>query len=220
MTQTVQLHDFVEIDYTGMLPEGNVFDTTSSEVAKKHGFHSEKGHYHSTVICVGEKQVLAGLDEQLINKEVGKTYTIKLLAEQAFGKRDVKKLQIVPLKTFEEHKVNPYPGLQIDVDGQMGFVTKVMGGRIIVNFNHPLAGKDVVYEVTIHRKVTDPVEKIKKFFETTLHVHDNQMKVELVDNKAVVELPFTLPQPLIDAFVKKLVELTQVKDIIFSSKKV
>ena len=63
------------------------------------------------------------------------------------GKKDVKKVQLVPLATFKEHKLNPHPGLQVDFDGKIGTVMRVSGGRVMVNFNHPLSGKEIIYEI-------------------------------------------------------------------------
>jgi len=40
MSEKIKLHDFVEIEYSGKLSDGTVFDTTSEEVAKEHHLHS------------------------------------------------------------------------------------------------------------------------------------------------------------------------------------
>ena len=149
MPEKIKLHDFVEVEYTGKLPDGLVFDTTVAEVAQQHNIHSDKMKYGPATVCVGEKQLLPGLDEQLVDKEVGKEYTVTLPPEHAFGKRDVKKVKIIPMNTFREHKTEPHPGLQIDVDGEVGTVNNISGGRVIVNFNHPLAGKELEFHVEV-----------------------------------------------------------------------
>ncbi len=218
MPEKIKSHDFVEVDYTGKLPDGHVFDTTLAQVAQEQHIHSEKTKYGPATICVGEKQLLPGLDEQLVDKEVGKEYTITLSPEHAFGKRDVKKVKIIPMNTFREHKMQPQPGLQIDVDGEMGIVSNISGGRVIVNFNHPLAGKEVVYTFKIRRRVEDPAEQIVSFLSMSFRIPENQMKVEVKDGKAVVELPVSLPPPLTDALMKKLGDLTKVKEIEFRVK--
>ena len=163
MVDKIKNHDFVEIDYTGKLLDGTIFDTTLEKVAQENNISNEKAKYKPAIICVGEKQLLPGLDDQLADKEVGKEYTINISAEDAFGKRDIKKMKIIPMNTFREHKMQPQPGLQINVDGEIGVVSRVSGGRVIVNFNHPLAGKEVSYIFTINRKITDVKEKISSF---------------------------------------------------------
>ncbi len=218
MADKVKLHDFVELDYTGKLTDGTIFDTTSEAVAKDNNLFSEKTKYGPLIICVGEKQVLPGLDEELIEKELGKEYTITIPPEKAFGKRDIKRLKVIPVNTFRDHKLAPHPGLQIDVDGEMGTVTSVSGGRVIVNFNHPLAGKEVVYTIKVNRVVTDSQEQIKAFLNATLRIPESQIKVELKEEKATVELPVMLPPPLVDALTKKVVEVTGLKDMTFTAK--
>ncbi len=213
MADKVKHHDFIEVDYTGKLTDGTIFDTTVEEVAKKNNFFSEKQKFGSIVICVGEQQILPGLDAGLVDKEIGQEFTITLTPENAFGKRDIKNLKIVPISTFKQHKMNPYPGLQIDVDGQMGTVMRLSGGRVTVNFNHPLAGKEIVYEVKVHRKLTDTKEKIIAFLNTSLKVPLNNINVEIKEGSASVTMPINFPEQLNEMIGKKLAELTGLKEI-------
>src|SRR3989338_5448564 len=216
MTEKIQHHDFIELDYTGSLPEEVVFDTTVRSVAQQNGIFSDKAAYGPVIICVGEQQILPGLDAQLVGKEIGREYTIVLAPEAAFGKREVKKMKIVPSSTFQEHKVQPHPGLQIDMDGERGIVTRVAGGRVMVNFNHPLAGKEVQYTFTIHRKIIQKQEQIAAFLNTTLLIPARKMSVKIDQEKAGVELPMDLPPQFTDVLGKKLAELTGLKEITFS----
>ncbi len=213
MPNHIQHHDFIELDYTGRLADGPLFDTTSEKVAKQHNLPTANKKFGSVVICVGEQQILPGLDAQLVGKEVGKEYTIKLLPEQAFGKRDIKKMKIIPMGTFREHQTEPQPGLQIDVDGEMGTVARVSGGRVMVNFNHPLAGKEVVYEIRILRQVTDQKEQITAFLNMGLRIPEDKINVEIAEGKATIQLPFQLPAPFTEELGKKLAELTGLKGV-------
>lgn len=218
MAEKVKLHDFVEIEYTGKLVDGTVFDTTVEDVAKNNKLFSSKVKYKPATICIGEKQLLAGLDAQLVDKEVGQSYTITLKPVEAFGKRDVKNMRIVPMSTFKEHNLQPQPGLQIDVDGEMGVVTQISGGRVIVNFNHPLAGREVMYDFKILNKITSAKEQVELFLATSLRLPKEMLKVHVLEGKASVELPFTLPESFLDALKKKLVELTGLKEIVITGK--
>ncbi len=222
MAETIQVHDFVEVDYTGKLPDGSVFDTTSADVARKSAIVSEKTSYGSLVICVGERQILPGIDAQLVGKEVGREYMMNLSAEQAFGKRDIKKMKIVPINNFREHNLLPQPGLQVDVDGEIGFVTSVSGGRVIVNFNHPLAGKDVVYSVLVKRKVTDVKEKIEYYISSTFRLKKEvvHVVVDMGAGKAQVEVPFMLPAQFFEAMSKKLQDIVGLKEVVIQGTQV
>ncbi|MDP3698018.1 MAG: peptidylprolyl isomerase [Nanoarchaeota archaeon] len=215
MSEKIQLHDFVEIDYTGKLADGTVFDTTSEKIAKEQHLHSPKQKYQPTVVCVGERQLLPGLDAQLVDKELGKEYTVTLPPEKAFGKRDIKQVKIIPMNMFQQHKVQPHPGLQVDVDGEMGMVSRVSGGRVIVNFNHPLAGKEVTYSYKVLRKVTDQKEKVSAFLSALLRLPAEAMKIEVKDNAATVSIPGELPTQISTTLAQKLVQLTGLKDILF-----
>lgn len=215
MSDKIQQHDFIEIEYTGKLTDGTVFDTTNERIAKEHHLYSPNRKYKPAVICVGERQILPGLDTQLVGKELGKEYTTNLLPEQAFGKRDIKHVRVIPLNAFQQHKVPPQPGLQVDIDGEIGIVTSVSGGRVVVNFNHPLAGKEVVYTFTVHKKITDQKEKVQAFLSSLFRMPPEQLKVEITENAAAVTLPGELPAQISTILGQKLMTLTGLKDILF-----
>ena len=216
--EKVKEKDFVKVDYTGKLPDGGVFDTTLEKVAKEHNIFSEKANYSPVTVCVGEKQIIPGLDEELEGKEIGKEYTITLPPEKAFGKRDIKKMRIVPMSTFREHKIDPHPGLQVDMDGEMGLVSRVSGGRIIVNFNHPLAGKEITYTFKINEKITDTKEKLTAFLHSTLRIPEDKIEAVVKDDKAEITLPMEFPLQITTMLAQKLVELTNLKDVLFQKK--
>ena len=219
MTETTKIKDFVEINYTGKLADGTIFDTTLENVAKDNNNFNPKANYTPMKICIGEKQVLPGLDEQLKDKEIGKTYNIKLSAEKAFGKRDVKKVQLIPLASFKEHNLKPYPGLQVDFDGKMGKVMRVSGGRVMVNFNHPLSGKEIIYEIEIIKKIDNSKDKINAYLSNVFKQVEQIRKIEIEDNKATIKLPFKLPDAFSKSLSKKLKDLTNLKEIIFVEEK-
>lgn len=215
MSEKAQLKDFIELNYTGKLPDGTVFDTTEEKVAKENGLFNEKAKFWPVIICLGEKQILPGLDEKLAGKEIGTAQTINLSPEEAFGKRDIKKIKIVPLSNFKEQKLQPYPGLQVNIDGEVGLVTRVSGGRVMVNFNHPLAGKEVIYEVKILRKITDKKEQLQSYLTAILGVPEGKLRIELNGDMAEVKMPFDLPQPVADALCKKAAEVIGLREIKF-----
>ncbi len=214
---TIKEHDFIEVSYTGKLTDGAVFDTNQEEIAKQNNLHNPQAKYAPATICVGEKQLLPGLDQEFIGKEIGKEYTVTLQPEQAFGKRDINKMKIVPMDIFKEHKVQPQPGLQINVDGEIGTVSRVSGGRVIVNFNHPLAGKEVVYTFKIEKQVIDRKEQIASFLNTSFKFPKEQLEIDLTETTAIVTLPVALPPEFADAVGKKLKELTLL-EVTFTAK--
>lgn len=221
MSSTIELKDFVEVVYTGKLEDGTVFDTNSEAVAKEQKIHSPKQKYGAIKICVGEHQILEGIDQGLVGKEVGKTYTLEIPTELGFGKRDVKKVQLVPLSTFKEHKVKPFKGLQVDFDGQIGVVQRVSGGRVMVNFNHPLAGKSLVYEVEVLQKITDPTEKVQSYIGHIMPIKPEHMDVKVDKKKLTISLPFDVPDSFKEAMTEKFKDvIAEIEEITFAKKEV
>jgi len=197
--------DFVEVDYTGTLAHGVIFDTTSADLAKKHNLNL-KSPYKPVTICIGEQQILKGIDKFLVGKEVGKPYQVKLSPEESFGAKDPKEIRLVPLRTFQKQKVQPVPGLQVDIDGTVATVLRVSSGRVLVDFNHPLSGKEVMYEVTVRRQITDKKEQIESFMKLVLPA---KLDVNVQGDKATIKAP-ALPKEVTDVIGKKISELTGV----------
>lgn len=182
MTQ-VQKKDFVEIEYTGVIKENEVvFDTTDENKAKEADIHDPRTVYGPVVIVVGENHVLQGLDDELAGKETGQEYEVNIPAEKAFGKKDASMLKLIPMKAFRNQQVRPVPGLQVNFDGVPGTVKTVTGGRVIVDFNHPLSGKEVVYKVKINRKVEDVNEKLSSLLELMLNIDKKDMQISIDEN--------------------------------------
>ena len=212
----VKKHDFVEIEYTGRIKEDNtIFDTTEEKVAKENGVYSKNADYEPAVICVGESNVLKNLEEQMIGKEAGKEYTFEIASEDAFGRKNAKLIQLIPTSKFRQQNIQPVPGLQLNIDGVFGIVKTVSGGRCLVDFNHPLAGKDLIYNVKIKRVVEDNKEKIKSLLKMHLSIKDAE--IELGDSSANIKTKQSVPKQAQEEF-KKTVERTiqDIKNIDFT----
>lgn len=213
MPDKLLLHDFIEIEYTGQFKDGTVFDTTSKEIAKKNNVFSPQIKYKPAIICLGEKQLIQGLDNALLGKEVGSSYTINLTPEQAFGKKDFKKIKLIPIAEFRKRNIEPRPGMQIDLDGAIGTIIRASGGRILVNFNHPFAGREIVYEIKINKKIADKALKLSSFLELSFNLPD--IKTEIKEEKAIVTLPAELPKFIQEELSKKLKEIIGLKEVVF-----
>lgn len=202
----LKTNDFVEIEYTGRIKEDNmVFDTTDEKTAKDNNIHNEKQSYGPVIICIGEKQVLPGIDEQMQGKEPEKSYTFEVTPEQAFGKKDAKLIQLINTNKFRKQGITPIPGLQINIDGMMGKVKTVTGGRTIVDFNHPLSGRDLIYDVKVNKRVTDDKKKLEEYLKLQLGQKD--IKVTITEGNAKVELKTDIPKQIQEPLIKKITEI-------------
>jgi FKBP-type peptidyl-prolyl cis-trans isomerase SlyD len=211
----IKKNDFIQIEYTGKTKEeGIIFDTTDEKLAKEQGFLQENATYGPVVICVGQNQVISGLDKYLEDKEAGKEYDITLQPEEAFGKKSAELIQLIPSRKFKESEVQPQPGLQVNIDGLTGIIKTVSGGRVLVDFNHPLSGKEIEYKIKILKKVEDDKEKLEGLLKIVLGTKD--IKVELKESKASIELKADLPKEAQDHVKEKVKELiSSVKEIVF-----
>ncbi|MDD1701842.1 MAG: peptidylprolyl isomerase [Methanoregula sp.] len=175
--------DFVKLSYTGSA-DGLVFDTTEEEAAKTANIHSKSAIYGPVTICVGQKHVIAGLDEELVGKEVGREADIAVPPEKAFGERDPKKVQSYQKSKFKD---KPTRGMRINVEEMgEGTVVDVIGSRVIVDFNSPLAGQTLNYHYKIEEIVKAPLEELKGL--VRLYA-GRDMEISLEDSKATVTLP-------------------------------
>lgn len=207
--------DFVELEYIGRLQEdGKIFDLTSEELAKKEKIHNPHGRYGPRIICVGEGHIVKGIDEFLVGKSVSH-HTVPLSPDQAFGKKNAKLMKIVPSSVFKKQHMKPFPGLHVNFDGYVGTIKTVSGGRVIVDFNHPLAGRGVVYDVTVKRVVTDVKEKVGSYL-ALLFGKDTSYSIE----KGIVSLSLSLPdnaQRHLQESMKRVIP--EIKDVLFEEKK-
>lgn len=184
----IKKDDFVEIEYTGKTKEGSiVFDTTSEEAARKSNIHSGHAIYGPVVVCIGEGQLLKGLDESLVGKEPGK-YTIPLKPEQAFGKKDAKLIKLVSMSKFRQQGIRPEQGMQLNIDGVTSTIKSVSGGRVLVDFNHPLSGRELVYDVTVRRIVDDKKEQVMSLLSAILSLQKKDMEVEVAGDAVTAKI--------------------------------
>ena len=214
---TIKKHDFVEIEYTGKIKEDNViFDTTYEKVAKENHLH---GHdFGPIVVCIGEEHVLKGIDKQLEGKETGKEYSIEIKPEDAFGSKNAQLIKLMPTNKFKQQNLQPMPGLQVNIDGIAGTIKTVSGGRTLVDFNHPLAGKELVYHVKVNKKITDDKEKLAGYVKLSLGTKD--FSVEIKETDAKITLKTDIPEEAKDEISRKLTELIpSIKKVEFSAEK-
>ena len=191
--EKTQKKDFIELEFIGRTKDGEIFDTNISEEAKKIGLEIENKPF---IVCVGQKMVIEGLDSALDNKEINKKYLIELQPKEAFGERNPSLIKLMPIKIFKEKQMNVYLGLTLSFDNTIAKVISVSGGRVLVDFNNPVAGKIIVYEFTIKRKVENVNEKINAIIDYFLR---NKFEFEIKNdgNKKIIIKCEKVFEPLI-----------------------
>jgi peptidylprolyl isomerase len=183
--------EFVLLEYVARVKETNeVFDTTNQETAKKEHLHKEGEIYEPKLVVIGEKWVLEMVDENLLKMEIGKSATVEIVPDKAFGARDPEKVRRVPLKQLTAKGITPSLGMRVEFNDKMATVRAMGAGRVLLDFNPPLAGKTLVYEVTVQKKLETKEEKIAALIHRRIPVIDEDKFEFEVKTKAVnIEMP-------------------------------
>ena len=183
--------DFILIDYVAKVKEtGEVFDTTTEEVAKKENLFKEGEIYESKLVVVGEGWVLKTLDESFPTFKLKKQASIEISPEKAFGPRDSEKVKLVPLRRLTARGITPKMGMRIELDGKFATVRTMGSGRVQLDFNPPLAGKTLIYEVTVRKKLETKLEKISALINRRVPTVDVEMfNLKSTKKSIVINVP-------------------------------
>ena len=176
--------DFVRVNFTGKIKENDeVFDTTYDEIAQEAEIFDENKTYKPIPIVVGGNHLLPAIEKEIVGLEAGERKTVEVDSDNGFGPRDPKAIQLIPMKEFKKQGMTPYPGMRISAGGGEGRILTVNGGRVKVDFNHPLAGKDLIYDVEVTEIIEDNEEKIKSMIE----LHYSNPNVDLEKTEISIE---------------------------------
>lgn len=170
--------DFVEVEYQAYV-EGKKVDEGKR------------------VLIVGKGLLMKGLDEFLVGKDVGE-YELELPPEKAFGERKKELVTIIPVSEFKKHGIEPKAGMVVNIDNFVATIKSVSGGRTIVDFNHPLAGKTIKLKLKVIR-VLGEEEKVKFIAED---IAKKEAKVE--GNKVIVDVDENTKKYIEEA-IKKII---------------
>lgn len=183
---------FIKLNYTGKVKEtGDVFDTTYEDVAEEAGINNPDKEYKPMVLAVGSSQLIPKLHEEIKKLDVGDKKSVEIPCEDAFGKRDPSLIKLIPMKEFKKQDIKPFVGMPLSLDGQNGIVRTVNGGRVRVDFNHELAGRDIVYDLEIVETIEDNEEKIKGLIEVYYgnpNLKMDDVKINFEDDVAKINL--------------------------------
>ena len=187
----LQKGDFILISYTAKIKETNeVFDTTFEDVAKKEHLYKEGKMYEPKLVVVGENWVLKALDESLTTIEINKPATVEISPDKGFGQRDPDKIKRVPLKQLLAKDINPVIGAQIEFQGKDAVVRSMGAGRVLLDFNPALAGKTLIYDLTVSKKLESNEEKIGALIHRRVPVvEESNFKINLQDTSLTIAMP-------------------------------
>jgi len=189
---SLQKGDFILVNYTAKVKETNeVFDTTLEEVAKKEHLYKEGELYESKLIVIGEGWMLKAVDESLETMKLNKAQSVEVPSDKAFGPRDPEKLKRVPLKQLLAKDVhNPTIGMRIDYNGKMATIRSIGAGRVLLDFNPPLAGRTLIYDVTVDKKLAANEKKVIALVHRRIPIVDSEkFKFTIQKETLAVDMP-------------------------------
>lgn len=148
MADKIKKGDKVKVEYTGKLADGTVFDTSEGRAP----------------LCfeVGANQVIPGFDNALEGMENGEEKTFTLSVEEGYGPVREELVQEVPRDKLPPEP-EPKEGMMLLMKAPTGQqipakITKVDGDKVTIDINHPLAGKELTFEIKVIG-VNEPEEK-------------------------------------------------------------
>ncbi len=135
----VKANDKVRVHYKGTLSDGVMFDSSEGRDPLE--------------FTIGSGQIIPGFENGVIGMQVDESKTLNIPAAEAYGQPKAELILEVP-KSQLPPEINPEIGLQLmsqTPDGNQTplLVTEVKEDTIIVDANHPLAGKDLTFEITL-----------------------------------------------------------------------
>ena len=122
------------------------------EAGKAEVVDSNKGTGQPLEFIMGVGQIIPGLEESLVGMSKDESGDILVPAEKAYGARDDNAVQSLPIEQFEG--VELQEGLTLYGQGEQGQTVQVTvqsfnEKEVNVDFNHPLAGKDLMFSVKV-----------------------------------------------------------------------
>ncbi len=178
------------LDYTARIKDnGEIFETTIEEDAKKSNLYDPTRRYEPRLISVGEGWVLKGLDEALTSTDVGQKLSIEISPDKGFGERDTNKVRMIPQRKLGEKANEIKVGDVVELDDRTGIIRYIGSGRVQIDYNHRLASRVLVYDVNVVKKIESNDDKIKYLLKRRLPIDDEKAKFEQRDDTVLIELP-------------------------------
>ncbi|MFB6348920.1 peptidylprolyl isomerase [Moraxella sp. ZJ142] len=133
----------VSLHFEVCLTNGTVIDSTF-------------GRDEPVSLVIGDESLLAGFEKVLINLKAGDTRTAHLAADDAFGQWNPENVQSFTRSQFALSEPNPTVGMMMEFadkgkNSLVGVISEVTDDEVKVDFNHPLAGQEVLFKVQVFK---------------------------------------------------------------------
>ncbi|RLG45666.1 MAG: hypothetical protein DRN81_01020 [Thermoproteota archaeon] len=184
--------DFLLVDYTlGIGDTGEIYKTTVEQDAKEYGIYDESQRYGPALLILGAGWLHRNIEKLFVGMKPGETKEGVLQPNEAFGERDPRNIKTILARRLEKRGITVRVGEKIVIDGREGRIDSVSGGRVRVDFNHPLASKKIKYKITLHRILRTEEEKAEAVLN---HVFNYPIRVKIKNNVIIADIPYELIQ--------------------------
>ncbi|MBU5688531.1 MAG: peptidylprolyl isomerase [Candidatus Aenigmarchaeota archaeon] len=188
--------DFILVDFVGKIKEtGEIFDLTLEDVAKQNGIYDPHFSYKPIPVIVGSHMIIKGVEDELMKMNVGEKKKIVVKPEDGFGNRSEKLIKLIPITEFRKQDIDPFPGMPITMNGLNGRILAISGGRVKVDFNHVLAGKELEYELEIKKLIEKTDEKVQAIFNIFVKTKED-VKVNINGDIAEIYINSEIPREI------------------------
>jgi FKBP-type peptidyl-prolyl cis-trans isomerase 2 len=133
MSDRVESGDTVKFSFVGRLEDGFIFDTSDKPI----------------LIEIGAGKLIRGLDKEILGMAQGEEKEITVSPEEGYGLEDPSFVRTIPLEAFKKNNIEPQVGMMLRTPHGDCHVTGVSDKDIEVDYNHPLAGKTLIFDIKI-----------------------------------------------------------------------
>ncbi|MGC8645243.1 MAG: FKBP-type peptidyl-prolyl cis-trans isomerase [Thermoplasmata archaeon] len=193
--------DIIKLQMDTFTDDGKLVETTDESKAKESGIYDEHYSYKPILTIVGSGRLFGDLEEDIAKANVGEEREVTIPPERAFGVRDTNNVRVTSYREVERalrdeerrrgnsgNEVVPEPGMTVRLGDKYGKILTVTAGRVVIDFNHPLAGKSIKYRYKILEKVEGEEKKIQSIIEINFPKDSEKFKIEVGD-----EIVITIP---------------------------
>jgi FKBP-type peptidyl-prolyl cis-trans isomerase 2 len=100
-------------------------------------------------IEIGTGKLIKGLDKEILGMTEGEEKKVDVSPEEGYGAEDPNLVINIPYETFKKNNLEPHVGMVLKTSKGNGYVTQMVDKDVEVNFNHPLAGKNLTFDISI-----------------------------------------------------------------------
>lgn len=150
--KTVQSGDWVSVDYTGRYTNGTVFDTSNATIANASGIVNPGRIYEPIVFQVDKPGMIQGFNDAVIGMKVNETrLNVTIPPEKAYGEYNQSYVVTTQLKNANASDYKDYIGQGITFNGvdTKLVAIDVANNTMTLDYNNPMAGKTLVFDITV-----------------------------------------------------------------------